>query len=94
MKINKKKFIYIISPNKLSPNFYQELNLVLKGGKVHFFQMRLKTYSFKKILIGKKIKKICKKFDVKFLVNDDPYLAKKIGADGCHWAKRYEIKEG
>ena len=89
MKINKKKFIYIISPNKLSPNFYQELNLVLKGGRVHFFQMRLKTYSFKKkILIGEKIKKICKKFDVKFLVNDDPYLAKKIGADGCHLGQK------
>ena len=47
--------------------------------------MRLKKYSFeKKIIIGKKIKKICKKNNVKFLINDDPKLAKKLNADGCH----------
>ena len=34
--------------------------------------------------IGIKIKKICKKYKVKLIVNDDPNLAKKIGADGCH----------
>ena len=35
-------------------------------------------------MIGKKIKKICKKFKVKFLINDDVHLAKKLNADGCH----------
>jgi len=62
---------------------------VLKTGKVGLFQLRLKKYSFKqKILIGKKIKKICKKNDVKFLVNDDPILAKKLNADGCHLGQK------
>ena len=85
MKINNKKFIYLISPNIINKNFYQQLTLVLKTGKVNIFQMRLKKYSLKnKILIGKKIKKICKKNNVKFLVNDDPKLAKKLNADGCH----------
>ena len=85
MKINKKKFIYLISPNKINTNFYQNLMKVLKTKKVSFFQMRLKKYSFrKKIIIGKKIKKICKINRVKFIVNDDPFLAKKINADGCH----------
>ena len=47
--------------------------------------MRLKNYSFKeKIMIGVKLKKICKEYNVKFIVNDDPSLAKKINADGCH----------
>ena len=47
--------------------------------------MRLKKESFQnKLIIGKKIKKICKKFNVKFLINDDVYLAKKLNADGCH----------
>ena len=32
----------------------------------------------------KKIKKICKKFNTKFLVNDDVYLAKKLSSDGIH----------
>ncbi len=51
--------------------------------------MRFKNYSLKKkILIGKKIKKICKKFKIKFLVNDDPFLAKKINADGCHLGQK------
>ena len=62
---------------------------VLKTKKVSFFQMRLKKYSFKqKIIIGKKIKKICKINRVKFLVNDDPFLAKKISADGCHLGQK------
>ena len=47
--------------------------------------MRFKKYSFeKKIIIGKKIKKICELNKVKFIVNDDPILAKKLKADGCH----------
>ena len=89
MKINKKKFIYLISPNKITIQFYQNLKNVLRTGKVSFFQMRLKRYSFKKkIIIGKKIKQICKKNNVKFLINDDPMLAKKLNADGCHLGQK------
>ena len=89
LKINKKKFIYLISPNKITIQFYQNLEKVLKTGKVSFFQMRLKKYSFKqRILIGKKIKKICNKNNVKFLVNDDPLLTKKLNADGCHLGQK------
>jgi len=89
LKINKKKFIYLISPNKITIHFYQNLEEVLKTGKVSIFQLRLKKYTIKqKEMIGKKIKKICKKNDVKFLVNDDPFLAKKINADGCHLGQK------
>ena len=42
----------------------------------------------RKFLIGKKVKKICKKFNVKFLINDDPILAKKLNADGCHLGQK------
>jgi len=85
LKINKKKFIYLISPNKLTKDFYKNLDQVLKLNKISFFQMRFKKYSFiKKVEIGKKIKKICKKNKVIFLINDDPFLVKKIDADGCH----------
>ena len=34
------------------------------------------------------VKKICKKFNVKFLINDDVYLAKKLNADGCHLGQK------
>ena len=85
MRINKKKFIYLISPNKIYPQFYHDLNQVLRTGKVALFQLRLKKYSLKqKIVIGKKIHQICKKNKVKFIVNDDPLLSKKLNADGCH----------
>ncbi len=81
----KAKFIYLISPNKIYYNFYSDLNTVLKTNKVKYFQLRLKKVSKNKILIvSKKIKKICKKFKVKFIINDDPLIAKKVGADGCH----------
>ena len=51
--------------------------------------MRLKKYSLsKKITIGKKIKKICNNKKVKFIVNDDPWLAKKLNADGCHLGQK------
>ena len=36
----------------------------------------------------KKIQKICKKYKVKFIINDDPKLAKKINADGCHLGQK------
>ncbi len=81
----KKRFVYLISPNKIKNNFYNQLKDVLKSNKVNFFQLRLKKYSEKKIInIGKKIKKICKQFSVKLIINDNPMLAKKINADGCH----------
>ena len=89
MKINKKKFIYLISPNTISKSFYNDLDKVLKFNKVSFFQLRLKKYSFnQKFIIGKKIKKICKKYKVKFLINDDVMLTKKLDADGCHLGQK------
>ena len=89
MKINKKKFIYLISPNKIPYSFYNNLKLVLKTRKVSFFQLRLKDYSQKKkMIIGKKIKNICKKYKVKFIINDNPLLARKLDADGCHLGQK------
>ena len=81
-----KKFIYLISPPKInSKNFFDQLKDVFKTKKISFFQLRLKKTPKKKILyIGKKVIRLCKKYDVKFIINDDPYLAKQINSDGCH----------
>ena len=88
MRDNKrnKKFVYLISPNKIeNDKFYTNLSLVLKSEKVSFFQLRLKDETNQnKLIIGKKIRYVCTKYKVKFLVNDDPLLAKKLNADGCH----------
>ncbi len=91
MKIfsSKKKFIYLISPNKIYPNFYKDLRKIFVLNKVNFFQLRLKKLTLdRKIIIAKKTKKICNKFKIKFLINDDPYLAKKMDADGCHLGQK------
>ena len=89
MKINKKKFLYLISPNKIYETFYRDLTDVLRSKKISFFQLRLKKDNHKnKINISKKIKKICKKHKVKFLINDDPKLGKQINADGCHLGQK------
>ncbi len=89
MKINKKKFIYLISPLTIKKSFYSDLIKVFKTNKISFFQLRLKKESFKKkLIIGKKIKKICKNFNVKFLINDDVFLTKRLKADGCHLGQK------
>ena len=89
MKFNRNKFIYIVSPLKVYKSFLNDLVKIFKLKKVSFFQLRLKKKSFKeKLIIGKKIKRICKKFNVKFLINDDVYLAKQLDADGCHLGQK------
>jgi len=89
LRINRKKFIYLISPNKIKKSFYNNLIKILKLKKVSFFQLRLKNTSFKKkLLIGKKVKKICKKYNTKFLINDDVHLAKRLNSDGCHLGQK------
>ena len=86
MKIRNKKFIYLISPSKINNrSFYNNLSLVLKSNKVKFFQLRLKKENNdRKVVIAKKILKNCKKNKVKFIINDNPYLALKVNAHGCH----------
>ena len=81
-----KKYIYLISPKKIKGvKFYEELNSVLKTNKVKHFQLRLKGISTSNLIkISKKVKKIVKKNNVKFLINDKPIIAKMIEADGCH----------
>ena len=85
-----KKFVYLISPNKIeNNNFFTNLDSILNSQIVSFFQLRLKKEKYRdKLLIGKRIKKICKKHKVKFLINDDPKLAKKLNADGCHLGQK------
>jgi len=81
-----KRFIYLISPQRIrNPKFYKELNDILKTKKVKYFQLRLKKISTPNLLkISRKVKKIAIKNNVKFIINDDPIIAKKINADGCH----------
>ncbi len=82
-----KKFIYLISPEKIvnNKNFLKKLENVFSSNIVKFFQLRIKNQKKNLIItLGKKILKLTKKYQVTFIVNDDPYIAKIIKADGCH----------
>ena len=85
-----KKYIYLISPQTIrGVKFYKELHQILKTNKVEYFQLRLKKISTLNLLkISKKIKKIVRKNNVKFLINDNPFVAKTVGADGCHLGQK------
>ena len=81
-----KRYIYLISPQNIrGDKFYNKLDQVLKTNKIKYFQLRLKKISpLNLIKIAKKIKRITKKNKVKLLINDNPFVAKAINADGCH----------
>tara|TARA_E500000331_G_scaffold314350_1_gene323596 strand:- start:2979 stop:3587 length:609 start_codon:yes stop_codon:yes gene_type:complete len=80
-----KKIIYLLSPPIINNKFYKDLDLTLKVNIVKYFQLRLKKTNISNLVkISKKIKKILKKYNVKFIINDNPLLAKKVDADGCH----------
>ena len=84
--IKLKKYIYLISPPKIrGDKFYEDLDQILKTKKIRYFQLRLKKISNQTLLkISKKTKQIVKKNNVKFLINDNPVVAKVVDADGCH----------
>ena len=83
------KLVYLISPNKITKNFYSKLDRVLSFGNTAFFQLRLKNISNSKIfLIANKIRKITRKHKVKFIINDNYSLALKLKADGCHMGQK------
>ena len=83
-----KKLVYLISPNKINNKFYLDLDKVLSYKNVGFFQLRLKKIKKKSLLeIANKIKKITSKHKVKFIINDNADVAKRVNADGCHVGK-------
>jgi thiamine-phosphate pyrophosphorylase len=84
-----KKLVYLISPNKIHNDFYNDLKKVLSAKNVKFFQLRLKKVKKNKIIkIAKKIKKITRKYKVKLIINDSSNIAKIVNADGCHLGQK------
>ena len=80
-----KRQIYLISPKRISQNFYKDLDKVLSIKNVKFFQLRLKNTKEDKLKpIVNKISKITAKHKVKFILNDSSSLAKILKVDGCH----------
>jgi len=52
---------------------------------IDILQMREKNKPRKRLIsLGKKLLSLCRKKGIPFIVNDDPYIACEIGADGVH----------
>lgn len=62
----------------------EQVEKAIKGG-VTFVQLREKNLDEKRFLKeAEEIKKLCKKYQVPFVINDNVEIAKQIGADGVH----------
>ena len=83
---NSRTRLYLISPPTFELNTFEEtLKNALSGGDVACFQLRLKDLPEDDIRrAGEVLIPIAQANDVAFLLNDDPNLAKSIGADGVH----------
>ena len=84
-----RRIVYLISPNKISKNFFKKLEKVLSFKNVYFFQLRLKKIEKNKFIkIAKRVRKITKKYKVKLIINDFPYISKIVKADGYHLGQK------
>ncbi|MBN1901755.1 thiamine phosphate synthase [Candidatus Sumerlaeota bacterium] len=92
MEIKNKKEIcrnwnlYVITDLAMAAprNYIQIIREVLMGG-ANVVQIRDKTTPFEELIeVGLKIKPMFEEYGASLIVNDNPYLAKEIDADGAH----------
>lgn len=78
--------VYAITDSLLLPDetLFSSVEAALKGG-CRWIQYRDKSHDEKRRLYeSKKLLDICKAYQASLIINDDPTLAKKIGAQGVH----------
>ncbi|MDD4202235.1 MAG: thiamine phosphate synthase [Candidatus Omnitrophica bacterium] len=98
MKI-KDKSLYLVTSQEFSGNkdsFYIAKEAIEAG--VDILQMREKTKTRPELVsLGKKLCCLCRDRKVLFIVNDDPFLAKEVDANGVHLGqediKKHSIQE-
>ncbi len=85
MQKTKLKGIYAITPSGLKKKILlRKITELLKVG-IKVLQFRDKERDFsEKLIVAKQISRICERFKCTFIINDDPLLAKEVGADGVH----------
>jgi thiamine-phosphate pyrophosphorylase len=78
------KGIYTIVDPGETNNIFKLCSDLAKSG-ISIIQYRDKKNNFEdKVTISKNIKLICDKYNITFIVNDSPILAKEVKADGVH----------
>ncbi len=78
--------LYVITDLRMAAprSYHQIVREVLLGG-ANVIQLRDKTTPFETLVeVGRKLKSLFAEFGATFIVNDNPYLAKEIDADGVH----------
>lgn len=71
-------------------DFYEAVEEALRAG-VTLLQLREKELGMEELLAeGKKVKALCRKYQVPFLVDDNVEAAKILGADGVHLGQEDE----
>jgi thiamine-phosphate pyrophosphorylase len=85
--------IYLVSPDFTDVDaFAALLERALSAVDVGAFQLRLKNTSDDIIIAASlKLKEICHRYGVSFILNDRPDLAKEVGADGVHLGEEADL---
>ena len=73
----------IIDPEQRSNIFELTKKVILGGVKIVQYRDKINIIS-QKIINAKKIKHICEKYNVLFIINDSADLAKEVDSDGVH----------
>jgi len=77
--------LYLLTPPRIAPGFADVLAQVLDTGAVSALQIRLKDHSPDEIRrLAPDLVRTAQKRGVAAILNDDPYLAAELGADGVH----------
>lgn len=82
--------LYVITDEKLMPaELFSDMAEAALAAGVSILQYRDKSQDQnKKLQQAKTLKKLCKKYNAVFIINDDIELAKTIDADGIHIGKQ------
>lgn len=86
-KINPNKLIYLISPPHITINtFIPALQNALRAHQyISMFQLRLKGVDDGFIMdAAYQLMPLLKACNIPFIINDNPYIAKEVRADGVH----------
>lgn len=77
--------LYVILDRALAKRPYDEIALSLLRGGARAIQLRDKLSTFEELIAeGRKLRQLTSEFGASLLVNDNPYLAREIDADGVH----------
>ena len=84
MKNNLINGVYTIIDPEQGSNIFQLTEHVISGGvKIIQYRDKINKVS-QKIINANKIKNICDKYNILFIVNDSADLAKEVDSDGVH----------